>query len=103
MCVCLLGFIVGASPLFENMCVHSLGYIVGASHTIPQGFSSLLLKPYIKGVTHFQEVGWWRTWMVECVTLFYASATKHLGIGMSVGLLVGRFRHNFKKVLCASP
>ena len=37
---------------------------------IPQGFSSLLLKPYIKGVTHFQEVGWWRTWMVECVTVF---------------------------------
>ena len=37
---------------------------------IPQGFSSLLLKPYIKGVTHFQEVGWWKTWMVECVTLF---------------------------------
>ena len=28
------------------------------------------IKPYIKGVTHFQEVGWWRTWMVECVTLF---------------------------------
>ena len=25
-------------------------------HPIPQGFSSLLLKPYIKGVTHFQEV-----------------------------------------------
>ena len=28
-------------------------------HPIPQGFFSLLLKPYIKGVTHFQEVGWW--------------------------------------------
>ena len=26
-------------------------------HPIPKGFSSLLLKPYIKGVTHFQEVG----------------------------------------------
>ena len=30
---------------------------------------SLLLKPYIKGVSHSQEVGWWRTLMVECVTL----------------------------------
>ena len=39
-------------------------------HPISQGFSSLLLKPYIKVVTHSQEVGWWRTWMVEYVTLF---------------------------------
>ena len=23
-----------------------------------------------KGVTHSQEVEWWRTFMVECVTLF---------------------------------
>ena len=43
----------------------------GFHHPIPQGFSSLLLKPYIKEATHFQEVGWWRTWMVECVTLFW--------------------------------
>ena len=42
----------------------------GNYHPIPQGFSSLLLKPYIKGVTHSQEVSWWRTLMVECVTLF---------------------------------
>ena len=48
------------------------GNIYGASwtHPIPQGFSSLLLNPYIKGVTHFQKVGWWRTLMVESVTLF---------------------------------
>ena len=43
----------------------------GTGHPMPQGFSSLLLKPYIKGVTHSQEVGWWRTLMVECVTLFW--------------------------------
>ena len=39
-------------------------------HPIPQGFSSFLLKPYIKAVTHFGEVEWWRTLMVECVTVF---------------------------------
>ena len=31
LCVRLLGYIVGASPPFENICVRSLGYIVGAS------------------------------------------------------------------------
>ena len=31
---CSLGYIVGASPPFENMCVRSLGYIVGASPLI---------------------------------------------------------------------
>ena len=42
----------------------------GLIHPIPQGFSSLLLKPYIKELTHSQEVGWWRTLMVESLTLF---------------------------------
>ena len=39
------------------------------------------------------------------LSTFYASATKHLGIGISVGLLVGwsvGFDTTFKKVLCAS-
>ena len=39
-------------------------------HPIPQGFSSFLSKPYIKAVTHFCEVEWWRTLMVECLTIF---------------------------------
>ena len=38
--------------------------------TIPQGISSFLLKPYIKVVTQFCEVEWWRTLMLECVTVF---------------------------------
>ena len=38
-------------------------------HPIQQGFSSFQLKPYIKAVTHFCEVEWWRTLMVECVTV----------------------------------
>ena len=42
----------------------------GGGHPIPQGFSSFLLKPYIKAVTHFGDVEWWRTMMVECVTVF---------------------------------
>ena len=40
-------------------------------HPIPQGFSSFLLKPYIKAVTHFWEVEWCWTLMVECVTVFW--------------------------------
>ena len=40
------------------------------THPIPQGFFSFLLKPYIKAVTHSCEVEWWRTLMVECVTVF---------------------------------
>ena len=42
----------------------------GEDHPIPQGFSSVLLKPYIKAVTQFCGVEWWRTLMVECVTVF---------------------------------
>ena len=39
-------------------------------HPIPQGFSSFVLKPYVKGVTHSEELGWWSISMVDCVTLF---------------------------------
>ena len=41
----------------------------GLDHPIPQGFS-LLLKPYIKVLTHSEKVGWWKSLMVECVSLF---------------------------------
>ena len=40
------------------------------AHPVTQGFSSFLSKPYIEAVTHFWEVEWWRTLMVECVTVF---------------------------------
>ena len=30
----------------------------------------LVKTSYIKAVTHFCEVEWWRTLMVECVTVF---------------------------------
>ena len=33
-------------------------------------FGQALGKLQGKVVTHFEEVGWWRTLMVECVTLF---------------------------------
>ena len=36
----------------------------------PQAFPCFLLKPYIKAVTQFCEVEWWKTLMVECVTVF---------------------------------
>ena len=39
-------------------------------HPIQQGFSSLVLKPYVKGVTQSEELGWWSILMVDCVTLF---------------------------------
>ena len=42
----------------------------GLDQPIPQGFSSFLLKPYIKADTHFCEVEWWRTLTVECVTVY---------------------------------
>ena len=45
--------------------------IASLDHPIPQGFSSSLLKPYIKAVTYFCEVEWWRTLMMECVTFIY--------------------------------
>ena len=38
-------------------------------HPIPQGFR-LLLRPYIKVLTHSEKVGWWKSLMVECVSLF---------------------------------
>ena len=41
----------------------------GWDHPIPQGFSNYQVKPYIKAVTHSEEVEWWRTLMVECVTV----------------------------------
>ena len=45
-------------------------------HPILQGFSCFLLKPYTKGVTHFCEVEWWGTLMVECVTFIYCIVKK---------------------------
>ena len=49
-------------------------------YPIPQGFSSFLLKPYIKAVTHLCEVEWWRALMVECVTLIDYIIKKRLHI-----------------------
>ena len=48
---------------------------------------------------HLAFMVYWITseWSYKYRSHFYASATKHLGIGMSVGLLVG-FDTNFKKV-----
>ena len=31
-----------------------------------------------KAVTHFREVEWWRTLMVECVTVFYYLILHHI-------------------------
>ena len=47
-----------------------LARLARLDHPIPQGFSSLVLKPYVKGVTHSEKLGWWNILMVECVTLF---------------------------------
>ena len=40
------------------------------NHPIPEGFSSPLLTPYTKLLTHSEKVGWWKILMVECVSLF---------------------------------
>ena len=49
--------------------LHIIFAIVSSNHPIPKGFSSLLLKPYIKLLTHSEKVGWWKTLMVECVSI----------------------------------
>ena len=42
--------------------------LVSLNHPIPQGFS-LLLKPYVKAVTHGEKLEWWIILMVDCVTI----------------------------------
>ena len=42
------------------------------SHIVKFGMS--LSKLQGKGVTHYQEVEWWRTFRVECETLCYIKA-----------------------------
>ena len=40
-------------------------------HPIPQGFSIIILKPYVKSVTHSEKLEWWNILMVECVTILH--------------------------------
>ena len=59
------------------ICIIGLsGWLYSVHHPIPQGFSSLLLKPYIKLLTHSEKVGWWKTLMVEYVSIFWQCCTK---------------------------
>ena len=51
LCVCSLGYIVGASPPCENMCVRSLGYIVGASPPSVNIYMCVHLLGYIMGAS----------------------------------------------------
>ena len=71
-------FVEQAKIALENYENHKfLGNITGyfncwiSNLSIPQGFSSILLKPNRKAVTRSEEVGRWRTLMVECVTVFF--------------------------------
>ena len=41
------------------------------SHPIPQGLSIIILKPYVKSVTHSEKLEWWNILMVECVTILH--------------------------------
>ena len=40
-------------------------------HPIPQSFSIIILKPYVKSVTHSEKLEWWNISMVECVTILH--------------------------------
>ena len=68
------------------ICIIGLsGWLYSVHHPIPQGFSSLLLKPYIKLLTHSEKVGWWKTLMVECVIYSVIFYTISLHRGTSFG------------------
>ena len=39
------------------------------NHPIPQGFSIIIVKPYVQAVTHSEKLEWWTILMVDCVTI----------------------------------
>ena len=41
-------------------------------HPIPQGFSIVIVKPYVKAVTHSEKLEWWIILMVDCVTILHS-------------------------------
>ena len=45
-------------------------------HPIPQGFSIIILKPYVKAVTHSEKLEWWNIVMVECVTILLCTSVE---------------------------
>ena len=55
--------------LFQSE-VEPAGAIANYYSLPPLSFGQGLGKLQGKVVTHSEEVGWWRTLMVECVTLF---------------------------------
>ena len=64
-----------------NRVAPTVGQNQGAQHPIPKGFSIILLKPYVKSVTHSEKLEWWIISMVECVTIFYVHTTLGRGGG----------------------
>ena len=42
-----------------------------SSHPIPLGFSIIMVKPYVKAVTHSEKLEWWIILMVDCVTILH--------------------------------
>ena len=50
--------------------------IASYNHPIPQGFSIIILKPYVKSVTHSEKLEWWNILMVECVTILLYTSVK---------------------------
>ena len=41
------------------------------THPIPQGFSIIILKPYVKVVTQSEKLEWWIILMGDCVNILY--------------------------------
>ena len=56
--------------VFLYLCGRKMNLECGYGHPIPQGFSIIIVKPYVKAVTHGEKLEWWIILMVDCVTIF---------------------------------
>ena len=52
--------------------------IRAVDHPIQKGFSIIILKPYVKAVTHSEKIEWWIILMVDCVTILHDYRAKWL-------------------------
>ena len=65
--VVIIGFIKLVSHLFVYL-----------HHPIPQGFSIIIVKPYVKAVTHSEKLEWWIILMVDRVAILHKYRAKWL-------------------------
>ena len=62
----------GAAFQYKGLPVRSPACLSACSrHPIPQGFSIIIVKPYVKAVTHSEKLELWIILMVDCVTIVH--------------------------------